>query len=236
MVNLVDRLTRNAMRVPKGILTRFRNFYRVRILRDPTAIANAEWFRVKGDDSFRLDYPLGRDSVVIDLGGYRGDWAAKIHSRYGCRIYVFEPVPTFCALIRRRFSGIPSVRAFEYGLAGAEAMISISLSEDSSSAYKQNEVGTVDIQLRSIGDFLRSEGLARVDLIKINIEGGEYELVRALIDSGDIAKFTDLQIQFHDFVPDAKSMREAIRRDLSKTHRLTYDFPFVWENWTILPK
>jgi predicted transcriptional regulator len=41
----------------------------------------------------------------------------------------------------------------------------------------------------------------------------------------------DLQIQFHNFVPDAEKRAEAITRQLSATHELTYKFYFVWENW-----
>ena len=40
-----------------------------------------------------------------------------------------------------------------------------------------------------------------------------------------------LQIQFHNFIPNAEKLREDIREDFSKTHHLTYDYYFIWENW-----
>jgi hypothetical protein len=64
-----------------------------------------KWFKDGGDQTLRLDYALSKNSVVLDIGGYRGDWTAKIVARYGCRSYIFEPSPRFCDAIRQRFSG-----------------------------------------------------------------------------------------------------------------------------------
>ena len=40
------------------------------------------WFAVKGDQTLRLNYPLNKDSVVFDLGGYKGEFAADIYNKY----------------------------------------------------------------------------------------------------------------------------------------------------------
>ena len=70
-----------------------------------------------------------------------------------------------------------------------------------------------------------------IDLIKINIEGGEFELLERMFEQGLVAKCKNIQIQFHDFFPEAKSLRQDIRERLKETHHLTYDYYFVWENW-----
>ena len=71
-------------------------------------------------------------------------------------------------------------------------------------------------------------------MIKINIEGGEYEVLEALLESGMISIFKNLQIQFHDFIIDNASERmENIQVQLAKTHKITYQYKFVWENWVI---
>jgi hypothetical protein len=41
---------------------------------------SSEWYKVKGDDTFRLNYPLNKDSIVIDLGGALGDWSMPIYN------------------------------------------------------------------------------------------------------------------------------------------------------------
>ena len=73
--------------------------------------------------------------------------------------------------------------------------------------------------------------------MKINIEGGEYELLASLLAQPEIVKKIHyFQIQFHDFVPDAQAMKSDIRRKLSETHKLMWDFPFIWESWELKSK
>lgn len=50
-----------------------------------------------------------------------------------------------------------------------------------------------------------------------------------------IGSFKNLQIQYHDFVPGAVGLRDAISKKLRKTHFLTYCFDFIWENWQLRP-
>lgn len=72
--------------------------------------------------------------------------------------------------------------------------------------------------------------------MKINIEGGEYQVIPALIDSGFIKNIRDIQVQFHDFIENAMAQRSEIRNRLKETHYLTYDYLFVWENWRLKDK
>ena len=75
--------------------------------------------------------------------------------------------------------------------------------------------------------------IERIDLMKINIEGGEYDLLEHLIKTGWIDKIINIQVQFHDFVENAEARMLAIQNDLAKTHELTYQYKFVWENWRL---
>lgn len=75
--------------------------------------------------------------------------------------------------------------------------------------------------------------MSNVDLMKINIEGGEYNLLEKMISSGLISKVDNLQIQFHDIKAlDSENRMKKIWLALEKTHMVTWKFrPFVWENW-----
>ena len=87
------------------------------------------------------------------------------------------------------------------------------------------------MQFIKIDDFLNEHNIRSVNLIKINIEGGEYDLLEHIIDSGEISIFENIQVQFHDFVPHASERMLKIQKELIKTHYLTYQYEFVWENW-----
>ena len=74
-------------------------------------------------------------------------------------------------------------------------------------------------------------GVKKIDLIKINIEGGEYDLLDHILEIGFVENIENLQIQFHNFVENSDSRMETIQTKLSQTHKPTYQYKYVWENW-----
>lgn len=198
----------------------------------PAEARVAAWFAAQGDATLRLEYELSAGSMVFDLGGYKGQWASDIHAMYGCQVYVFEPVPAFAAQIARRFRRNPRVRVFDFGLAAQSGTCRMGLAQDGTSMFKPGSE-TVEARLVGLSEFLRTEGAGNIDLMKINIEGGEYALLEHMLDEGLAARVRNIQVQFHDFVPDAEARMAAIQQRLARSHELTYQFPFVWENWRL---
>jgi FkbM family methyltransferase len=167
------------------------------------------------------------------VGGFKGDWAEKINSLYDCKIYIFEPIPEFAQEIKERFKNNVDIFVFNLGLADKNETKEISLSADGSSTYIVNNLKTIKARFADILDIIRENHIIKIDLIKMNIEGDEYPLLARLIDSGWVKNIKDIQIQFHDFIPGAKTKRTKIQTELQKTHFLTYEYPFVWENWRL---
>jgi FkbM family methyltransferase len=206
--------------------------FKALVFRDARAIEFKRWFHDDGDKTLRMDYFLNKESVVFDLGGYIGDFADGINKRYCCQIYVFEPMPVFFTKCLNRFSNFSNIKIYPFGLASKKGMFPISVSANGSSISLIKKDGPViDVFVESIVDFINSENIDRIDLFKINIEGGEYDVLPALISSGLIKRVDNLQIQFHDFIPNAERMRDDIRMLLLETHNETWCYKFVWENW-----
>jgi FkbM family methyltransferase len=199
------------------------------------------WFANRGDQTFRvnIDY-LNADSVVFDLGGYLGDWTHEMHVRYQSRIYTFEPIKQFADKISQRFTGIDTIRVCNFGLGTVNEHIEFVLSADGTGAFNNNkELIEINnnkelIEIKEIQSFLASEQIMEIDLIKINIEGAEFDLLNHIVDTGLIQKINKIQVQFHDFVPDAIRRREILIRKLSLTHRQNWCYYFVWEEWEIV--
>jgi FkbM family methyltransferase len=188
------------------------------------------WFQANGDETLRLQYKnLTHESTVFDLGGYKGQWSSDIFARYCCEIYCFEPVREFAAAIEEKFSRNPKIHIFPFGLAEQTKSATISNSADGSSIFTGN--GQENIQLAQASSFFKENNIKQIDLIKINIEGGEYDLLDHLIESGAITMINNLQIQFHNFFPEAEQRMRTIQTNLSRTHRITWQYEFVWENW-----
>ncbi len=215
-----------------ALIRKIKNAYRRFILCDPVLLEAARWFKDRGDETLRLTYPLQKDSIVFDLGGYVGDFAASIRYCYGSKVYLFEPVPDFFSRCVERFREDSSVICFNFGLSSKDEWRKIGVSENSSSFFSAPGLEYVLVETRCAKDFLQSQGVEEIDLMKINIEGGEYDVLPALFESGDILKIKYLQIQFHDFVPGARDLRKEIRDKLRLTHTEMWNYEFVWESWS----
>lgn len=193
------------------------------------------WNMLDREGTLRYDYDLHAGSVVLDAGGYRGDFAAEVAARYGCTVHVFEPVPQFADAIARRFARNPRVHLHRFGLGARTLQLPITLSDDGSSVHRAGpRLLTIDIV--DVAAFIRRQALGRIDLLKLNIEGGEYDLLERLLDTGLIDRIGEVQVQFHeDAVPDAAARMHAIQQRLGERFALRYQVPFVWESWRARP-
>src|SRR5262249_9588465 len=88
----------------------------------------------------------------------------------------------------------------------------------------------VKVAMQDVSSFISKEGITKIDLIKINIEGGEYALLPRMIETGAMKICEHLQIQFHKWHGSPRA-RHAIQKALRSSHELSYDYPFVWEGW-----
>jgi FkbM family methyltransferase len=188
------------------------------------------WRQDDAEHKLRYEYDLCADDVVFDLGGFQGSWSAEIFARYGCQVHVFEPVSEYHHAICRRFARNPRIHVHPFGLSRSTCRTSLGVQGDASSHWKASSE-VIEVQLRDAVGFLEETNLSRIALCKINIEGAEYDLLERLLDAQVMHRFDNLQIQFHTFVPKAAERMAAIQRRLQKTHALTYQYLFVWENW-----
>jgi len=190
------------------------------------------WFADNGDLTRRLNYDLNASDTVFDAGGYEGQFAESINNLYGCKVHVFEPVDRFCSFIENRFKNNLKVIAHEYGVGASTKKQNITGSEDATQLIdsKDSEGG---VFMRDIKEVMEDLDISTVALFKVNIEGGEYDLLDRLIETGLIKNIRNLQVQFHDFHPNAIERRNEIVKHLSKTHTCKYNYLFVWESWQL---
>jgi len=188
------------------------------------------WWRDGGDAALRYSYPLGPASVVIDLGGYKGDFASEIYARYRCKVHVFEPVAHFAAEIATRFARNPDITVYPVALAANDGTIRLGVDAESSSSFREGEQ-FVEGRAHQILEWLSEREITSVALLKLNIEGGEYDLLEHLLATHAAAMFDVIQVQFHNVAANSRMRMEAIRNGLEKTHTSDYCYEFVWESW-----
>ena len=180
-----------------------------------------------------LDVDVPPGGVVLDVGAYEGAGAARFlqyADRPEIRVLCFEPLPDAAEQARRRFEDDPRVEVFDYGLAGRERHEQLSIAGKGSSTFTSNG-HAIEILLRDIDAVLDELGVDEVTLAKVNIEGGEYELIDRLVETGRLSRVRTLIVQFHEFVPGAHRLRRRARRLLSRTHGCTWSYPWIFERW-----
>jgi FkbM family methyltransferase len=192
-----------------------------------------KWKKAEGDKTLRLNYDLNDSSIVFDLGGYEGQWASDIFARYCCHVFIFEPVGRFADRIEQRFVNNTKMHLHRFGLASYRGRSIIHLAKDGSSLFiDHGETEHVDFVKAS--EYFERENIEFIDLMKINIEGGEYDLLEHLIATKWVRKIGNIQVQFHKISPESESRMEKIQNRLAKTHHPTYQFKFIWENWKLI--
>lgn len=178
------------------------------------------------------DVEIDSNSVVIDVGAFRGEWAELIWEKHRPTIHCFEPAPDACQRMERKFDGNEKVHVHRFGLGGADTTAMLSLRGPGSSIYDAPAAyDTVDVPIRDVVDVFEELGLDEIDLLKINIEGGEYDLLDRLHATGWLPRIRIVLVQFHEWHPKAYRRRRTNRRALRDQHEEVWSYPWVWEHW-----
>lgn len=176
-------------------------------------------------EATRYEYPLTPDSVVVDVGAHHGSFTREISRRYSCRVIAFEPIPEFAQIASQDQSD--KVVVYPVGLSNTYSMATFCIAGDSTGAFSVSDRRVPVLLIPGL--FLMN--LPKIDLLKLNCEGGEYDLLDLILEQGLLDRIDNIQVQFHQVMPDCVARRNRIQEGLSKTHELDYCVDFVWEGW-----
>ena len=178
---------------------------------------------------------IDADSIVLDAGAYTGEWAQDILDRYNPTVHAFEPDPRSFKKLAKRAQTNPRLIPYSFGLGDKNETVRMSLEHLGSSMFSgasgKQGVPWADAEIKDIVDVWQALSLDRVHFMKINIEGAEFPLLERMIEAHMLARVDCFMIQFHEWHPGAYAKRRRIREELSKTHRLEWEYYFVWEKW-----
>lgn len=190
------------------------------------------WNLNKGDDILSFDYELNKDSTAFVVGAFEGDYLGKLNNRFKCKIYGFEPIDEYFHVLKSKFDKYQNVYLFNFGLSDKTEKVKFSKIGESSSIYV-NASNLVEANLKSITEFISDNKLSRIDLLYMNIEGGEYAVLQQLIDDKIIINIKHIQVQYHNIDSNSAHKRKYINKLMSKTHSRKFNYPFIWERWDL---
>lgn len=189
-----------------------------------------------GDTSHRLAARIEPGGMVVDLGAFSGDYIAEMAAcNPGVQLIGFEPISQFAELASSRFAHNPNVTIHACGVARSRGPRTLHLAGDATSAHASagHEVSGDFIAAADLLRILSESNCTVVDVLKLNIEGDEYDVLEDLARLGYLHNIRRIDVQFHDFVADSAERYQTVRTLLSMTHKSIYDFHMVWEGWVL---
>lgn len=171
-------------------------------------------------EHLRYDYQVAPNDLIIDVGAFEGEWATRIYRDSHCRCIVVEP-------------GV-EIGAFPHGqiINKAAGMHNGTLNMGGDRfARSVFYEGGLQVECFDINSILNEP----VAILKLNIEGSEYEILDHIIGHGKHKNIRNIQVQFHQIegVP-YEMWYEELAKKLSETHKLTWRYPYCWENWALV--
>jgi FkbM family methyltransferase len=197
-----------------------------------------QWMGAINDDRLLLqEANIDSNSIVLDAGAYTGEWAQDIMARYSPTIHAFEPDPRNYKQLDKKAQVNPRLIPHSYGLGDSNERVQMTMeflgSAVVTDASISKGIASTEVEIRDIADTWKSLGFDRIDLMKINIEGAEFPLLEKMIEADLLEQVDCFLIQYHEWHPGAYHRRRKIRKTMSKTHRLIWDYHFVWEKWEL---
>ncbi len=156
------------------------------------------------DNSYIRDITLPPNPVVIDVGGFIGDFSLYAVKRLNARrVIVCEPLPRNWALLLKNIAN----NGYEDRIEpvnkavtdGGSAMMNIDAPDECQctvSAYYRGGEPLRAVPGISLGQLLRDYGVEIVDLLKIDCEGGEYAILESS-PSDVLSRVQNIVFEYH---------------------------------------
>jgi FkbM family methyltransferase len=175
---------------------------------------------------------LSADSVVVEVGAYRGDWVYEVATRYHCTIHAFEPATLALKFLRAKVQGLENVTIYPIALGKHNEEITLyDCQRDGAGIYARggrNEPASS----RDVSQVI--DEIGPVDLMHLNAEGSEMDIIERLVETGQIASIDHLMIQWHPRDTSSALRVGRVGKSLDASHYRKVG-PRAWEMFKRLP-
>ena len=175
------------------------------------------------DGCYNRNLALPPNPVVIDVGGFIGDFSLYAVKRLNARrVIVCEPSPRNWVLLLKNIANNGYQDRIEpvnkAVTDGGDAMMNIDAPDTCQcmvSAYFPSEQPLTAVPGISLGQLLQEHAVEGVDLLKIDCEGGEYAILES-IPSEVFRRVRNIVFEYHDIEGSwarLESVKQRLRRE-----------------------
>lgn len=141
--------------------------------------------------------------TIFDVGANVGDWALMARRVFpAADIHCFELVPRTCEELRQRTASIPGIRVNAFGLGERPGNVMAKYfpkaSALSSVADYPHRLGhqMVECAVLTGDEYLSAHGISHVDVLKIDVEGGEYGVLGGFSEALRTGRIDVIQFEY----------------------------------------
>jgi FkbM family methyltransferase len=175
------------------------------------------------DDCYAHDLTLPHNPVVIDVGGFIGDFSLYAVKRLNARrVIVCEPSPRNWTLLLKNIANNGYEDRIEpvnkaVTADGGNAMMDIDAPDECQcmvSAFCPSEQPLSAVSGISLGQLLQDHAVESVDLLKIDVEGGEYAILEST-PTEVLSRIRNIVFEYHD-IDGGWAKLEGVKRRLHR--------------------
>lgn len=192
-------------------------------------VRDGDW-KSKVQEEVLWDWPdIDENSIIFEVGGYGGAFTEQMIQRYQPHIYFFEPSPRALEFAKQRLGNYPKIAMYNFGLGDKNGTFAFGNDAQLGGSFLTKAGPVIQAEMVDIAEFIAEYNIQHIDMMQVNIEGGEYYLLPYLINTGIIKTIRRLLIHWHTN-PDLHSYGDTIRTKLYETHHMTRSWVFeAWE-------
>ncbi len=201
-------------RIRKGILNRSRRLIYGCLLR---SLVKGTLHHLEKLGSHTGGWVVPTDLITADwicyCGGVGEDisFDLELIEKFDCNVYAFDPTPRAVAHVQKYASDNLRFNFFDYGLWSENTQMKFYASRNSQLVNHSivNLQGTNHFFMASckrLSRIMQELGHHRIDLLKIDIEGAEYEVLRTVIED-ELSCIQVLCVEFDQPMPVQKTYR-----------------------------
>ena len=145
---------------------------------------------------------LSESSVVVDVGiGEDASFAESIIKRYGCTVCAFDPTPRAREYVAKLAE--PRLKLFERGIGPRPGLAQFFLPSNGKqvSGSLRHEFHlrgpSIEVEVVTIGQVFELLKRRRINLLKLDIEGTEYDLIRSAEFQRYASAIDQFCVEFH---------------------------------------
>jgi FkbM family methyltransferase len=177
IINSNDFFLLQEGKIPGPVVLEFKAGYKLKC--EPLDLSAVLETCVLNDYEPLPSFQINSGQVVVDVGANIGDFTVRA-AKLGARVFAFEPEARNVRRMKENLdiNGLASsVKILPYALATVSGTVMFDVSTSSPGGHSISQTaGSVTVPSMSLADFVQKENLDKIDLLKIDIEGGEYEI------------------------------------------------------------